>query len=93
VKLASVYMITHWVNWRNSTNMPVLGFIGSTVMMDVGATRLVKRSSIETEWCCATADHKAQQPAQFFIATPAPWKNIPSSSRSAYKPAELFARR
>jgi hypothetical protein len=38
----------------------------------LGATRLVKRSSIETEWCCATADHKAQQPAQFFIATPCP---------------------
>jgi hypothetical protein len=42
----------------------------------LGATTLVKRSHIETEWCCATADHKAQQSAQFSIATPARWKNI-----------------
>jgi hypothetical protein len=43
VKLASVYMITHWVNWRKSTNMPVLGFIGSTVMMDVGRNKACQK--------------------------------------------------
>jgi hypothetical protein len=77
VKLASVYMITHWIIWCKSTDTPALGFIESTIIPDVGRNKACRRSPIETEWCCATADHKAQQSAQFTIATPARQKSTP----------------
>jgi len=93
VKLASVYMITHWIIWCKSTNTPALGFIESTIIPDVGRNKACQK--IPDRDRMVLRDRRSQSAtisAIYYRNTCATEKHS-STRRSAYESAELLTHR
>jgi len=82
-------MITHWVIWRKSTNMPVLGFIGSTVMTDVGRNEACQKILYRDRRVLRDRRSQSATTSAIVYRNTCPMEKHSSSSRSAYKAAEL----
>jgi hypothetical protein len=93
VQLASVYMITHWIIWRKSTNTPALGFIESTIIPDVGRTKACQKIPDRDRMVLRDRRSQSATISAIYYRNTCPTEKHSSTRRSAYESAELFVHR
>jgi hypothetical protein len=90
VKLASVYMITHWIIWRKSTDTPALGFIEPPIIPDVGRNKACQKIPDRDPMVLRDRLSQIATISAIYYRNTCATEKHSSARKSAYKSAELL---